>query len=337
MANIDLDRRKKLIVYILSAIAVFILLMIFLMFLPRGGHTKVIAQIPKGSTTGEIADILADKGIIRSPFGFRLLAYLKHSASKMQPGAYELDSSMSPSVIINKIARGETVSRWLTIPEGYTIEQIATKIQKEGLGNAEIFYKLAAEEGDSFNVPFPSPGKNLEGYLFPDTYLIPIGSDEKEIINQMLNCFNEKVYEKYAPDIAASGMTLHEIITLASLIEREAKKPEDRAMISSVLHNRLKNNMKLAVDASVLYALGRHKNRVLYRDLEIDSPYNTYKYAGLPPGPIANPGIEAIKAAIHPAKSDYLFYVAKSDGSHVFSKTFDEHKRAIMDARKGGE
>lgn len=325
--------KKKKYSYFIIILIVIISVFAANMFAARGGNKSVVVNIPKGASVDKIAEILEDESVIKSKIAFKILSHAKNSASKMKSGAYRLNSSMTPSSIINIIVKGDTISRWLTIPEGYTIKQIAEKIEKEGYGSAAEFVKLAALEGDQFDTPFPSPGKNLEGYLFPDTYLITIGITEKDIITEMYNCFNRKVYEPLKKDISASGMSLHEIITLASLIEREARVPKDRAMISSVLRNRLDKKMRLAVDATVLYALGEHKSRVLYRDLEIDSPYNTYKYAGLPPGPIANPGVESIRAAIHPAKSDCLFYVAKPDGSHIFTKTFEEHKKAISEIR----
>ena len=317
---------------------VFILWTLIIMFIPRGGSGKITVSIPKGSTASDIGRILAEKGVIRSAFGFKMLVRFKHNSSKLKPGAYNLDPSMSPSAVIDKIARGDSVSKWLSIPEGYTIRQIADRIEEEGFGNASRFYSLARYQGKSFQTAFPNPGESLEGYLFPDTYLVPIGMSEADIIREMLDCLNRKAYEPLADEIRASGMNLHDVVVMASLIEREAKVPKDRPLISAVLKNRLKQKMRLGIDATVLYALGVHKDRVLYNDLNVDSPYNTYRNFGLPPGPIANPGIEALRAAIHPANADYLYYVAKPDGSHVFTSTFEEHKRAIaaIKAKAGG-
>lgn len=319
---------------ILIAAAFVLILWIFLiMFIPQGGSRKITVSIPRGFTAGDIGHLLVEKGIIRSAFGFKLLVRLKHSSSTLKPGAYNLDPSMSPLSVIDKIARGDSVSRWLSIPEGYTIRQIADRIEKERFGNASRFYSLAKFEGKSFPTEFPNPGESLEGYLFPDTYLVPTGVSEADIIRIMLDCFNRKAYKPLANEIQTSGMSLHDIVVMASLIEREAKVAKDRPLISAVLKNRLKQKMRLGIDATVLYALGRHKDRVLYNDLNVDSPYNTYRNFGLPPGPIANPGIDSMKAAIHPVNADYLYYVAKPDGSHVFTSTFEEHKRAIADIK----
>lgn len=323
---------------LIAAAFVFILWIFIIMLVPHGGSRKITVSIPKGSTAGDVGRILVEKGVIRSSFGFKLLARIKQSSSKLKPGAYNLDASMTPSTVIDKIARGDSVSKWLSIPEGYTIRQIADRIEEEGFGNADKFYALARYQGKSFQTEFPNPGESLEGYLFPDTYLIATGLSEDEIIRQMLDCFNSKVYKPLANEIQSSGLNLHDTVVVASLIEREAKVAKDRPLISAVLKNRLKQKMRLGIDATVLYALRKHKDRVLYSDLNIDSPYNTYRNFGLPPGPIANPGIDAIRAAIHPANADYLYYVAKPDGSHVFTSTFDEHKRAIAEikAKVGG-
>ncbi|MHB0999312.1 MAG: endolytic transglycosylase MltG [Armatimonadota bacterium] len=328
--------KNKTTLIIVLACAFILIWFISLLFLPRGGSEKITVKIPKGSSAGEIGRILQDEGIIRSGFGFKLMAKFSGKGVKMKPGAYILSPSMSPSAVMDKIVRGDASSRWLTIPEGFTIAQIADKVEEEGFGKSGIFRSLARYEGGSFQTAFPSPGDNLEGYLFPDTYLLPTGGTESDIILTMLDCFNKKAYEPFAADIQVSGMGFNDIITLASLIEREARVAEDRPLISAVLHNRLKQRMRLGVDATVLYALGRHKDRVLFKDLEIDSPYNTYRNYGLPPGPIASPGQDSIKAALHPADADYLYYVAKPDGSHIFSRSFEEHKQAIAEARKAG-
>jgi len=296
--------------------------------LPAGGSRVVIVQMPRDASAGDIGQILAARGVIRSAFGFRLLARVAGNSASLKPGAYKLSPSMAPLAVLGKISKGDAYALWITCPEGFTIRRIGERLEAEGAGDAERFYNLARFGGASFPTSFPHPSDSLEGYLFPDTYLAPVGEPEEKFIQEMLACFERKVAVPLAADISASGMSLHEIITLASLIEREAKIPKDRPLVSAVLHNRLAKNMRLECDATVLYALGRHKNRVLYRDLSIDSPYNTYRYAGLPPGPIANPGLDSIKAALHPARVDYLYYVARGDGSHIFSRTFADHQRA---------
>lgn len=306
------------------------------MLVPAGSSKQVTVQIPRGASAGTIARILAEHGVVRSALGFSVLARATGKSGSLKPGAYMLSPSMRPYVVLDKLARGDVCGRWVTFPEGFTARQMGERLEAENLGKSEKFSRLAYYGGSSFRTDFAHPGPSLEGYLFPDTYLVPIGQSEEEVIREMLECFRRKVAEPLAEDIASSGMSLHEVITLASLIEREAKIPEDRPLISAVIHNRLRRNMRLEIDATVLYALGRHKERVLYSDLDVDSPYNTYRYAGLPPGPIANPGLASIRAALHPASVDYLYYVARRDGSHIFSRTFGEHQRAKQAARRGG-
>lgn len=322
-------------VRILIAVGIVVLAFLWIahgMF-AAGPSGKVRVMIPKGSSASQIGGILAERGVVRSAFGFQLLARMTGKSGSLKPGAYEIDPSAGPRAALNKIASGDVSARWITIPEGFTIRQIGERLQAEGIGKADRFDELALRGGESFDTSFPH-SYSLEGYLFPDTYLVPIGASEEFVIKMMLDAFADKIANPLANEIAGSGMSLRECITLASLIEREARIPKDRPLVSAVIHNRLRKDMLLEVDATVLYALGHHKDRVLYRDLEVDSPYNTYRNRGLPPGPIANPGLDSVEAALHPATSDYLYYVARPDGSHIFSRTFEEHQQAIAKARR---
>lgn len=303
---------------------------------PVGGGSTVYVMIPKGSSAGSIGRLLEEKGIIRSAFGFRLLVRLSGKTSELKPGAYKLSPSMTPSQVLDKVAKGEVSARWVTFPEGFTVRQMADRLASDGFVDKDRFIELALHQGSTFKTTFDHTGESLEGYLFPDSYLISSGATEEMIIEQMLKTFEEKVAMPLSADLNRSGWTWHDTVTLASLIEREARMPKDRRLISSVLRNRLKKGMRLECDATVLYALGGHKDRVLYRDLEVDSPYNTYRHAGLPPGPIANPGFACIKAALDPQQSDYLYYVARPDGSHIFTRTLDEHNHARQIARREG-
>jgi UPF0755 protein len=291
-------------------------------------------MIPNGSSASRVAEILAGEGAVRSALGFKLLARVTGKSASLKPGAYDLDPGAGPRAALNKIARGDVAARWITIPEGYTIRQIGERLQDEKIGSAERFVELAQYGGSSFRTSFRHPGVSLEGYLFPDTYLVPAGATEQSVIQMMLDAFGTKIADSLAGDIARSGMSLHQCMTLASLVEREARIPKDRPLVSAVIRNRLGKGMRLEIDATVLYALGYHKGRVFYRDLDVESPYNTYRNTGLPPGPIANPGLLSIKAALRPARAGYLYYVARPDGSHIFSSTFEQHKQAIKAARR---
>lgn len=323
-------RRKKLV--IIAPAAVLILLAwwaVRSILMPIGGEGWRIVDIPKGASAGRIGRILAENKVIRSGLGFDLLARITHKSSSLKPGAYRLSPSMPPGEIMDKIVKGDICAKWVTIPEGFTVRRIAERLAAQGLVNEGRFLYLASN-GQSFDAGF-AHGDNLEGYLFPDTYLIPLGSTEEAVIRQMLDCFNKRVVGYMAS--TKPDMPLDKVVILASLIEREARVPKDRPLVSAVLRNRLRIGMRLECDATVLYALGRHKSRVLYSDLDVDSPYNTYRYAGLPPGAIANPGLDCIKAALDPAKVDFLYYVAKSDGSHIFTRTLAEHQHAKAIAR----
>jgi UPF0755 protein len=259
------------------------------------------------------------------------MAKMLGETGHMQPGDYELSQHMTLAQIITILVRGEGLAKWVTIPEGYTLRQIAEEIGDAGLGDARRIERIARAGGESFrNVSFHPP-RNLEGYLFPDTYKIRRKATEREIIGTMLKTFDEKAYKplrRAFQQSESAGFPMGKTIILASLIEREAKKKNEQPIIAGVIMNRLHQGMKLQVDATVQYALAAPKRRLSYKDLEVVSPYNTYQIAGLPPGAICNPGLDAIKAALHPATVQSLYYVAKPDGSHIFTRTLAEHNYA---------
>lgn len=299
--------------------------------------------VPQGASGRTIAGILQEKGLIRSPFVFRLTCTLSGSSGRLKPGAYEFTQSMSVPDVVKRLVRGETLQSWITVPEGFTARQIADTLQAKQLANPQEFLNLALRPGYGFYNRSFAHGDSLEGYLFPDTYLVDRVSGPREILDKMLDAFEKKAFEPRRARIEkviASRFNLgpaslpegfHRILTMASLVEREAKVGRDRPLIAAVLWNRLKKNMRLEVDATVTYRPGEsttNKARTYLRDLQTDSEYNTYRRAGLPPGPICNPGVAAIDAVLNPAQADYLYYVARPDGSHVFSRTFEEHVKA---------
>lgn len=297
---------------------------------------KKILEIPKGYTVKNVAKLLEKEGIIKEDFAFQIAVRLDHKQNQLQSGRYLLSSSMAMNEIINRITNGQVIddSIKVTIPEGYELKMIAEKIEKSGLTTKEKFIK-AAQNTEQYDYPFLESlpkDKNrkylLEGYLFPDTYKFSKDTTEQEIIDTMLNRFNEVFKEEYYKRAEQLGMTVDDIVTMASLIEREAKHDNERALISGVYYKRLDMGMKLQCDATIQYALGKQKKRLFYSDLEIDSSYNTYKHAGLPVGPISSVGEASIKAALYPEDTDYIYYVAKEDGSHVFSRTLEEHNKA---------
>lgn len=291
---------------------------------------EVPVRIPPGSSTLQIAEILRFNRLIKNELVFIAYSRLTGYDTKLKAGDYVLNRSFSLPQIFEKLSKGQVQAVTFTIPEGFTVEQIAKALAQKGLVDEKKFLALAKK--GAFNYPFIVQAKDvkykLEGFLFPDTYKVRPGSSEEEIIEVMLQRF-AAVYDEQARSKARElGLNDQELVTLASLIEKEAKVALDRPLISGVIYNRLNNGMRLQIDATIQYILGQAKPRLTYKDLEIESPYNTYLVEGLPPGPIASPGKAAIDAALNPAKTDYLYYVAKSDGSHVFSKTLEEHNKA---------
>lgn len=297
---------------------------------PTGKASDLLVQIPPNSSTRQIAALLEEQGLIRNAQAFRLYSQYHELDDKIKAGYYLINSSMSSQEILGILVRGKTASKSFTIPEGYNLTKIIDSLANKGLIREQLFRDLLVQ-GD-FQYPFlkglPSGEKRLEGYLFPETYNVSLDSTEKDIINVMLAGMDRQIKTlKLEEKAQALNLTLHQVVTIASMIEREAKVSKDRALISSVIHNRLKIDMRLQIDATVEYALGGPREKIYYKDLKIDSPYNTYKYDGLPPGPIASPGKESLLAAVTPAKTNYLYYVAKPDGSHAFAKTFAEHEK----------
>jgi len=288
-----------------------------------------VVVIPPGSGAGEVGRILEEAGIVRRGSHFVYLARLRGVTRRLHGGEYRLSPGMSLPEVVERIARGEVVLHTVTIPEGFTAEQIVQALAAKGLGDPGRLQALVREGATAFPHPFlrEIPGGSLEGYLFPDTYQLPRFLDERLVLTAFLDRFGAAVIPTWRRE--ARGRSLHEIVTVAAMVEREARLASERPLIAGVIYNRLRRGWRLEVDATVLYALGRHKPVVTYDDLRVDSPYNTYLHAGLPPGPIANPGLAAIEAALRPARTDYLYYVARPDGSHAFSRTLAEHQAAV--------
>ncbi len=299
--------------------------------------------IERGSNTTTIAGNLKAKGFIENENIFKLLSKINGYDGTYQSGTHIISKSLDYDELM-RVLSSVPASRTVTIPEGKTFKQVVDILfDKKIIKDKDKFIRVANTEAFdySFLKDLPRRDNRLEGYLFPDTYEFDMNASEKEIIVKMLDNFDRKFKASYRDKIPTlkGGMTLDKVVIMASIIEREAKDPDDRYMISGVLYNRLnskdKTLRKLQVDATIQYILlkttGAYKERLLFKDLEIDDPYNTYLYDGLPPGPICNPGEAAIKAALSPEETDYMYYVARGDaaGSHEYSKTFKEHQAAI--------
>lgn len=301
---------------------------------PEGLSLDVVVSIPAGASGGRIASILADEGIVADAQLFRLLLRLTGTEGRLRAGEYLLNPAMAPMEVIDHLNAGRSVAHSVLIPEGYTIEDIARVLAARELADEGRFKTLAYDAGLVFGeeeLPFELPIASLEGYLFPDSYQFVRGQSEEELIRQMVGRFIQVVppaIAQHEAEYGPSTLSLHAITTLASIVEREVMTDFERPMVAGVYLNRLAINMPLQADPTVRYVMTEDRSRVLYRDLEIESPYNTYRNHGLPPGPIASPGLASVKAVLEPADVDYLFFVSRRDGTHQFSRTFNEHVRA---------
>lgn len=285
-------------------------------------------EVQPGMTLKQVALELYRQGLIRSPSAFQAIAYIKSKETQVMVGEYSLSPSMLPSEIILRVTSGKTVLYPVTIPEGYRITEIAALLHSEGLAEPESFIRQTRDEKLIRSLGIPTD--SLEGYLFPETYHFSKFTSEEKIVRTMVSTFKDKTSKNSLLKSAKeSPLSWHEIITLASLIEKETGMDSERKMISSVFHNRLRKNMRLQTDPTVIYAIEKFDGNIRKRDLKIDSPYNTYVYKGLPPGPIASPGIKSIVAAISPIESNNLYFVSRKNGSHHFSSTLLEHNRAV--------
>lgn len=291
-------------------------------------------DIPEGAGTQRIAEILAEAGVIDNAAMFRLRARLDGIDGKLRPGIYDLSTGMEYDAVVDRLLAGPPIEYvTLTIPEGFTVEQIAERVAEVTGIPAEEFLALATDGIAAFAVEHPYVAEietgTLEGYLFPKTYRIVEGSTATDVIEIMLDQFDTEIATVDLSRATEAGLTLHEVVTLASMVEREARVADERPLVASVIYNRLDRGMLLEIDATIEYVIKERKPRLLNRDLEIDSPYNTYKYPGLPPGPIASPGLASLEAAANPADTEYLYYVLTSeDGSHTFTETYQEFLEA---------
>ena len=287
--------------------------------------------VKEGSTLKEVATNLERFGIVKAGFPMIVWGKLHGYDRKVKAGEYSLNSHMTPMEILERLTRGNILTYSVTIPEGFTVRQIAELLHEKGLCDEEAF--LAS-------VHASPPGKDgnmrvtdLEGYLYPDTYKFGRGLSPVDIVRMMVERFREKT-EPYREKVEASGMTMNEIITLASIVEKETGSAEERPVIASVFLNRLKKGMRLESDPTVIYGIENFNGNLTRKDLNRPGPYNTYTERGLPAGPIANPGIDSIRAVLYPAHTDFLFFVSRNDGTHHFSKTLREHNKAVRTYQK---
>jgi UPF0755 protein len=288
-------------------------------------------EIPQGSSTPEIGRRLIDAGVVRDQWSFRAAIWWSGNGRNLKAGEYRFDRRMSALDVIEKIARGDVYGRRVTFPEGLTVADMAKIYEAQGLGKAVDFLSAARDRSLIRDVD-PS-ATDLEGYLFPETYTLPRGVPANRMIAQMVDRFRAVFTEELRQRAIAQGLTVREAVTLASLVEKETAKAEERPLVAAVYRNRMKIGMGMQADPTVVYALqkaGRYDGNIRRQDLGFDSPYNTYKYPGLPPGPIASPGKASLEAAVAPADVKYIYFVSRNDGTHVFSSTLDEHNRNVQ-------
>jgi len=283
-------------------------------------------EIKHGMTLNKVSKELSHQGLIRSSSAFQAIALLQEKQKLIMVGEYNISPSMLPMEILQRITSGKTILHPVTIPEGYRIIEIGDILEKNGLADKEMFIK----QTKNIELLKGIAKISLEGYLFPETYHFGKFTNEKSIVKIMVDTFQERALnKKFLNRASEMGFSYHEIITLASLIEKETGKDSERKQISSVFHNRLKKNMLLQTDPTVIYAIENFDGNIKKRHLKIDSPYNTYLYKGLPPGPISSPGLKSIIAALYPANTSNLYFVSRRDGSHQFSSTLNEHNQAV--------
>ena len=287
--------------------------------------TQII--VPQGATLGDIAALLDEHGVISNALAFRILARVEHHEADVRAGQYAFSPHATQHEILDQLVTGGAqVAAWVTIPEGYTDDQIAERLAQDGVGRAAPF--RAAFRSGTLDVD-GTKIRGLEGFLFPSTYLVPLAATPAQVIHQLTGQFFDELPPDAARRAKALGVTVPQAVTVASLVEREAKIDADRPMIAGVIYNRLRLRMPLQVDATIEYALPAHKSELSLGDLKIDSPYNTYLHAGLPPTPIANPGLPSLEAALSPAKTSALYYVYCGNGHHVFANTLAEHQANV--------
>ncbi len=323
---------KAVFIFCVVVLLVFSTWLAFEIYIPpKSEPREIFFEVEKGKGAEFIARALKEKGVIAKVWPFLLGYKLFYSPQSLKAGEYSFSLPLSIKEVLKMLTEGQIHLHPLTIPEGLT-----------GLETSELLQSLdIAQEEDTLEAfsrtevlsSWDEEAQNLEGYLFPETYFFPKGTPAQEIISTMVSHFKEVFGEEWKRKAQEMELSIREVVILASLIEKETSLAEEKELVSAVFHNRLELGMKLDCDPTIIYALkqeGRFTGRLRYKDLKLDTPYNTYLYRGLPPSPICNPGRTSLQAALYPADEDFLYFVSKNDGSHHFSRTFKEHQRAVL-------
>ena len=294
------------------------------------GQARVV--VPRGATLRVAAESLAHGGVVQSATAFRVYAMLRGGARAIRPGTYTFKRGISWGEALADLRGGKGLEPGITVPEGWSLLQIVPQLAR--VLAAPVDSVQAAVRDTALLHELDVPTSTLEGYLFPDTYVFPVGTTPRAAVRLMVQRFEQVWRPEWNTQLQKLAMSRNDVMALAAIVEKEARLPEERPVIAAVYMNRVKAGMLLQADPTVQYALGHHVARVLYRDLEVESPYNTYKHAGLPPGPIASPGKPSIVAALFPAAVPYRYFVAHPDGHHEFTTDFAKHGVAVRGARR---
>lgn len=288
-------------------------------------------DIPPGSGPSSIGRRLVEAGVIRDLTSFRFAVWVSRQGRRLQAGEYRFDRPVTAREVVDKVARGEVYVLPVTFREGLSVKQMAALFESKGFGPADAFVR--ASKNANLVRELDPDAQDLEGYLFPDTYSLPRKATADQLVSRMVASFEKALTPDIRQQAAARGLGLRQLVTLASIVEKETGNPTERPLVAAVYANRLKMGMGLQCDPTVIYALeraGRYNGNLTREDLQFNSPYNTYRYAGLPPGPIASPGRASLAAAAAPADVPYIYFVSRNDGSHAFATTLEEHNRNVQ-------
>jgi len=300
---------------------------------------ELLIEVKKGTTAHEIVDTLYNNGLIKSSLVLKTYINIKGDEDQLKAGYYYLSPAQDMFEILDQLKKGSNAVFKVTIPEGYTVKDIINRLAEKSRLEVEDYTKIIDKNPFKFDFLKKEDDKLiyiLEGYLYPDTYTIPLGYNAQKTLEVLLNSFKNNVVKKIDESQIKNNYDLHQLITIASMIEKEAKMNYEKSLVASVIYNRIDKDMRLQIDATVQYVLEAQKKRLFYEDLKIDSVYNTYQAKGLPPGPICNPGQEAIQAALHPQDTDYLFYFALNNGEHVFTDNYQDHLQKQLEKKNEG-